>query len=159
VTRAGVAGEQYGRGMRFRTTVLAHGKTATGFEVPDDVVAALGRGKRVPVVVTINGYSYRSTVAPYRGQNLLPLSAENREGAGVAAGQEVDIDLEVDDAPRTVEVPADLAAALGAAGRREAFDALSFTRQRELVEGVLGAKKAETRERRIAQALDEVTGA
>ena len=145
--------------MRFRTTVQAHGKTATGFEVPDAVVAELGRGKRVPVVVTINGYSYRSTVAPYRGQNLLPLNAENREGAGIVAGQEVEIDLEVDDAPRTVEVPDDLAAALAGAGAREAFDGLSFTRQRELVEGVLGAKKPETRERRIAQAVEDVAGA
>ena len=145
--------------MRFRTSVQAHGKTATGFEVPDDVVAALGRGKRVPVVVTINGYSYRSTVAPYRGQNLLPLSAENREAAGVVAGQEVDIDLEVDDGPRTIDLPDDLAAALAEAGRREAFDSLSFTRRRELVESVLSAKQAETRERRIARAVGEVADA
>jgi hypothetical protein len=145
--------------MRFQMTVQAHGKTATGFEVPDEVVAALGRGKRVPVVVTIAGHSYRSTIAPYRGQNLLPLSAPNREAAGVVAGQVVDVDLEVDDAPRTVDVPDDLAAALADARAREVFDGLSFTRQRELVEAVLGAKKAETRERRVAQAVQEVAGA
>lgn len=142
--------------MRYRTTLLLHGKTATGFEVPDDVVAALGRGRRVPVVVTINGYSYRTTVAPYGGRNLIPLSAENRAGAGIEAGDEVDLDLEVDDAPRTVEVPDDLAAALADAGVRPAFDALSFTAQREIVTGVLGAKKAETRERRVAQAIADL---
>ncbi|MDM7854718.1 YdeI/OmpD-associated family protein [Cellulomonas alba] len=139
--------------MRYRTTLLLHGKTATGFEVPDDVVAELGRGRRVPVVVTINGYSYRTTVAPYGGRNLIPLNAENRAGAGIEAGDEVDLDLEVDDEPRTVEVPDDLAAALADAGARAAFDALSFTAQREIVTGVLGAKRAETRERRIAQAV------
>lgn len=144
--------------MRYRTTLLLHGKTATGFEVPDEVVAALGRGKRVPVVVTINGYAYRTTVAPYGGRNLLPLNAENRAGAGIEAGDEVDLDLEVDDAPRTVEVPDDLAAALAEAGVRPAFDALSFTAQREIVTGVLGAKKAETRERRVAQAVAGLTG-
>lgn len=144
--------------MRYRTTLQLHGRTATGFEVPDDVVAALGRGRRVPVVVTINGYSYRTTVAPYAGRNLIPLNAENRAGAGIEAGDEVDLDLEVDDAPRTVEVPDDLAAALAAAGVRGAFDALSFTAQREIVTGVLGAKKAETRERRVAQAVAGLAG-
>jgi hypothetical protein len=144
--------------MRYRTTLLLHGKTATGFELPDEVVAALGRGRRVPVVVTIGDHSYRTTVAPYGGRNLVPLSAENRAAAGIEAGDEVDLDLEVDDAPRTVEVPDDLASALAAAGLRDAFDALSFTTQREIVTGVLGAKKAETRERRIAQAVDGLTG-
>lgn len=144
--------------MRYRTTLLLHGKTATGFEVPDDVVAALGRGRRVPVVVTINGYSYRTTVAPYGGRNLIPLNAENRAGAGIEAGDEVDLDLEVDDAPRTVDVPDDLAAALADAGVRAAFDALSVTARREIVAGVLGAKKAETRERRIAQAVAGLGG-
>ena len=77
--------------MRFRTTILLSGKTATGIPVPDDVVAALGRGKRVAVVVTLNGHSYRSSVAPYNGQNLVALSAENRAAAGVEGGQEVEV--------------------------------------------------------------------
>ncbi|GIG22987.1 hypothetical protein Cch01nite_37110 [Cellulomonas chitinilytica] len=141
--------------MRFRTTILQSGKTATGIPVPDDVVAALGRGKRVPVVVTLNGHSYRSTVAPYNGQNLIGLSAENRAAAGVEGGQDVEVELEVDDAPRTVEVPDDLAAALTGPARA-AFDALSYSRQRAIVEPIEAAKTTETRERRIAKAVADL---
>src|SRR5512134_3098384 len=100
--------------MRFRTTLLQNDKTATGFRVPEDVVLALGKGKRPPVRVTINGYTYRSTVAPMGGRYLVGVSAENRAGAGVAGGQTHDIDLELDDAPRDVALPADFAAALAA---------------------------------------------
>jgi len=142
--------------MRFRTTILQSGKTATGIPVPDDVVAALGRGKRVPVVVTLNGHSYRSTVTPYNGQNLIGLSAENRAAAGVEGGQEVEVELAVDNAPRTVEVPDDLAAAL-AGPARAAFDALSYSRQRAIVEPIEAAKTAETRERRIARAVTDLS--
>jgi len=142
--------------MRFRTTILQSGKTATGIPVPDDVVAALGRGKRVPVVVTLNGHSYRSTVTPYNGQNLIGLSAENRAAAGVEGGQEVEVELAVDNAPRTVEVPDDLAAAL-AGPARAAFDSLSYSRQRAIVEPIEAAKTAETRERRIAKAVTDLS--
>jgi len=141
--------------MRFRSTIEQSGKTATGIPVPADTVAAMDRGARFPVVVTINGHSYRSTVTPYRGQTMLPLSAENRVAAGVEAGQEVDVDIEPDDAPRTVEVPDDLAAAL-AGPARVAFDALSFSRQRAIVDPIGAAKTPETRERRIAKAVDEL---
>ncbi|WP_421735991.1 YdeI/OmpD-associated family protein [Cellulomonas sp.] len=141
--------------MRFRTTVELSGKSATGLPVPDEVVAAMDRGARFPVVVTINGYSYRSTVTPYRGKTMLPLSSENRAGAGVAAGQEIDVDIEHDDAPRTVEVPTDLAAALDGAARA-AFDALSVSRQRALVDPIEAAKTPETRARRIAKAAEEL---
>ncbi|MGY4643970.1 YdeI/OmpD-associated family protein [Cellulomonas sp. URHB0016] len=142
--------------MRFRTTILLAGKTATGIPVPDDVVAALGRGKRVPVVVTLNGHSYRSSVAPYNGQNLVALSAENRTAAGVEGGQEVEVDLEVDDEPRTVPVPDDLAAAL-AGPARAAFDALSYSRQRAIVEPIGAAKTPETRQRRIDKAVADLS--
>lgn len=142
--------------MRFRTTILQSGKTATGIPVPDDVVAALGRGKRVPVVVTLNGHSYRSTVTPYNGQNLIGLSAENRAAAGVEGGQEIEVELAVDDAPRTVEVPDDLAAAL-AGPARAAFDALSYSRRRAIVEPIEAAKTVETRERRIAKAVADLS--
>lgn len=141
--------------MRFRTTILQSGKTATGIPVPDDVMAALGRGKRVPVVVTLNGHSYRSSVTPYNGQNLIALSAENRAAAGVEGGQEVEVELAVDDAPRTIEVPDDLATAL-AGPARAAFDALSYSRQRAIVEPIEAAKTAETRERRIAKAVADL---
>src|SRR4051794_22574061 len=141
--------------MRFRTTVELSGKSATGLPVPAEVVTALDRGARFPVVVTINGHSYRSTVTPYRGQTMLPLSAEHRAAAGVDAGQEVEVDLEPDDAPRTVEVPDDLAAAL-AGPARKAFDALSFSRQRAVVDPILAAKTPETRGRRIAKAVSDL---
>lgn len=141
--------------MRFRSTIALSGKTATGIPVPAETVAAMDRGARFPVVVTINGHSYRSTVTPYRGETMLPLSAENRTAAGVEAGQEVDVDIELDDAPRTVEVPDDLAAALSGPARA-AFDALSFSRQRALVEPIEAAKTPETRERRIAKAVAEL---
>jgi len=84
------------------------GKTATGMAVPDDVVAALGAGRRAPVRITVGGHSYRTTIAVMGGRCLVPLSAENREGAGVAAGEQVDVDIELDSAPREVEVPDDL---------------------------------------------------
>ena len=98
--------------MRFRSVVQLEGKTATGFRVPPEVVAALGTGKRPPVRVTIGGHTYRSTVAAYGDVFMLPLSAENRMAAGVAAGDEIEVELELDTAPREVTVPADLAAAL-----------------------------------------------
>ena len=100
--------------MQFRSTIELGGKTATGFEVPGRVVDELGAGKRPAVQVTVNGHRYRSTVAVMGGRFLLPLSAQNRAAAGVAAGDEVTVDIELDTAPRVVEVPADLAAALDA---------------------------------------------
>ena len=141
----------------FHTELLLQGKSATGFAVPDEVVASLGAGKRVAVVVTIGDYSYRSTVGPYRGANMLPVSAANREGAKIAAGDIVEITLELDDQPREVEVPADLAAALDTdAATRAAFDALSFSNRRAHVASVEDAKTAETRERRIAKVVAAV---
>src|SRR5688500_20135744 len=113
--------------MRFATTIELGGKTATGFAVPDDVVEALAAGKRPPVRVTIGGHTYRSTVAVMGGRYLLPLSAENRSAAGLAAGDEVDVDVELDTEPREVAVPADLSGALeGDDAAREAFERLSY---------------------------------
>ena len=99
---------------RFRATIELHGRTATGIEVPSEVVDGLDAGRRPPVRVTIGSHSYRTTVASRGGRFLVPLSAEQRAGAGVAAGDEVDVDVELDTAPREVDVPADLAAALDA---------------------------------------------
>ena len=108
--------------MDFRATVMLGGKTATGIQVPADVVEALNAGKRPPVVVTIGGYTYRTTVAPYGGAFFIPLAAEHREAAGVAAEQEVDVAIELDTAPREVPLPEDLAAAMDD-DARSAFDA------------------------------------
>src|SRR3954469_15206498 len=143
--------------MRFSAEVELHGKTATGISVPASVVDALGAGKRVPVSVTINGYTYRTTIAPMGGVYLIPLAAENRTGAGVRAGEVVDVDIERDTAPREVTVPSDLAAALDEAGVRAAFDALSFTRRKEYAVAVEGAKKPETRRARIEKAVAELS--
>ena len=146
--------------MRFQTMVELGGKTATGFEVPPQVVADLGSGKRPAVRVTINGYTYRSTVASMGGRFMLPLSAENRAAAGVAAGDEVDVDLELDTEPRTVAVPDDLQVALNAEPEAQrSFDGLSYSEQRRQVLSVTDAKTPETRTRRLQKVIDSLRGA
>jgi hypothetical protein len=144
--------------MKFRTSLLLNGRTATGIRVPDDVVASLGAGKRPAVSVTLNGgYTYRSTVAVMGGDYMLPVSAEVRAGAGVAAGDELDVELVLDTAPREVDVPADLRAALDAdPAAAAAFAALSYSKQRAHVLSVEGAKTAETRARRVEKVLAAV---
>jgi hypothetical protein len=140
--------------VKFRTTVELGGKTATGLVVPDDVVAALGSGKRPAVVVTIGSYSYRTTVAHMGGRFLVPLSAENRAAAGVAAGAEIDVDIEPDTAPREVTVPSDLAGALADDGTARAFfEGLSYTYRKEWVRWIEDAKQAETRAARVSKAV------
>ena len=136
----------------FSTTILkAEGLNATGIQVPAESVAALGQGKKPKVKVTVNGYTYRSTVAAYGDVFMLPLSQEHRKAAGVEAGDEVEVTLELDLEPRTVELPPDLAAALAEKpGARAAFDALSYTMRKEYVRQVETAKAQETRQRRIA---------
>jgi hypothetical protein len=141
----------------FRTTVELGGKTATGLQVPDDVVAALGGGKRPPVTVTLGGYAYRTTVAPMGGAFWIPLAAEHREAAGVQAGQEVDVRVELDTAPRETPLPDDLDAALDD-GARAFFDGLAPSHRKEWVRWVEEAKKPETRAARVektAAALSE----
>lgn len=140
--------------MRFHTTILQNEGTATGIRVPDDVVEAFGAGRRPPVVVTINGFTYRSTIAVMDGVYMVGVSAENRAGTGVKGGDEVDVDIELDTAPRTVDVPIDLAAALDAAPKaRETFDALSNSNKGYHVSQVSTAKTDETRQRRIARSV------
>jgi hypothetical protein len=141
--------------MKFRATVELGGKTATGIEVPEDVVAALGPGSRPPVTVTVGGHSYRTTVARMGGRFLVPLSAENRTAAGVAAGDQVDVGIEPDTAPREVEVPADLTEALARDdAARATFDGLSYTHRKEWVRWVEEAKKADTRATRLAKTVE-----
>jgi hypothetical protein len=140
--------------MKFRALIEGAGKSAAGIEVPAAVVAALGQSKRPPVRVTINGYVYRSTVAVLGGRFMLGVSNEVRVNAGVAAGDEVEIEMELDTAPREVAVPPELAKELARdAAAHQAFDALSYSKQRLLVDPVANAKTAETRDRNIAKAL------
>jgi Bacteriocin-protection, YdeI or OmpD-Associated/Domain of unknown function (DUF1905) len=141
--------------MRFRTTLEAAGKTATGMEVPAEVVDALGAGKRPAVQVTINGHTYPSTIATYGGRYLIGVSAANREAAGVAAGDELDVELEVDHGSREAGVPEDLAEAL--AGARDAqhhFETLTPTQRGYFSSWIEEAKKPETRARRVEKSID-----
>jgi hypothetical protein len=139
----------------FRTTLLASGGNNVGIGVPENVVMAFGRGKRVPVVVTIDGgYHYRNTIASMGGQYLISFNAETRKATGRGAGDEVEVRLDVDDAPRVVEVPDDLAAELAQDDvARAAWDNLSYSRQRAHAESITGAKVAATRARRVPKVL------
>ena len=141
-------------GMRFTATLERNGKTATGIEVPEEVVAALDAGRKPAVHVSLDGYGYRSTVAVMGGRFLLPVSAEHRAGAGLAAGDRVEVELTLDTEPRTLVVPDDLAAALDARPEaRRFFDGLSYSNQRRHVLAIEGAKAAETRQRRIEKSV------
>jgi hypothetical protein len=145
--------------VRFRATLELGGKTATGIEVPPAVVDALGAGKRPSVTVTLHDFSYRTTVASMGGRFLIPVSAEIRAAAGVAAGDELDVGIELDTAPRTVEVPPDLAAALAAdPALEQAWATLAYTHQKEWARSVLEAKKPETRARRVQAAVEKLRG-
>ena len=141
--------------MKFRTTIKTTGKTAAGIEIPEEIVTALGAGKRPAVTVTINGYTYRSSIAVVSGAFMVGVSAENRAAAGVAGGDEVDVELELDTAPREVTVPAVFAAALDAEPKaRETFDRLSYSNRSWHVLQFTGAKTDETRQRRLAKSLE-----
>ena len=140
--------------MRFRATVEQSGKTATGIEVPSTVVEGLGAGKRPPIRVTIKGHTYRSTIASMDGRSMVGISAENRATARVAGGDVIDVDIELDTAPREVDVPPDLAAALKKdAKARKTFDALSNSNKNWHVQSINGAKSEETRARRVAKSV------
>jgi hypothetical protein len=144
--------------MQFSTTLHSARANATGIPVPPAVIEALGAGQKPAVVVTVNGYTYRSTVGVMGGQHLIPVSAEHRKASGLAAGDAIDVTLELDTEPRVVELDPDLAAALDAAGVRAAFDALTRSRQRQLADPVGQTKNAETKQRRIDKAIEALQG-
>jgi hypothetical protein len=142
--------------VQFRTTVALSRKTATGLEVPEAIVTALDAGKRPAVTVTLNGhYTYRSTIAPMDNSFWIPLAAEHRTEANLAAGDDVQVDVELDTAPRSVDVPDDLVAALAANPQAATmWQSLSYSDQRFHVLQVTGAKTDETRQRRLAKIID-----
>ncbi|HEY4028213.1 MAG TPA: YdeI/OmpD-associated family protein [Candidatus Dormibacteraeota bacterium] len=141
--------------MRFHTTILQTGKNTTGIQVPDEVVETLGAGRRPAVRVTINGFTYRSTVAVMGGVSMVGVNAENRAAARVAGGDELDVDIELDTAPREVTVPPDLAAALETEpDALRTFEGLSYSNRSWHVLQVTGARTDETRQRRIARSID-----
>ena len=125
-------------------------------EIPETIVKKLGAGKRVPVRVTLNGAKYRSTIAVYGGRYYLPARKEVRDAAKLVPGVRARVSLEVDAAPRIVNVPADLARALSAAKLRSGFDAFSFSHRKEFVEWLTSAKRAETRAARIPKVVARV---
>ncbi|GAA3569270.1 hypothetical protein GCM10022197_26990 [Microlunatus spumicola] len=140
---------------RFRAVVRLEPKTATGIEVPAEVLAGLDGGARPAVVVTVGGHTYRTTVGSMGGRAMIPLSAENRAAAGVQAGDEVDVEVALDLAPWTVEVPEDLAALLSAdSAARATFDTLAPGQRKEWVRWVTEAKRAETRADRVVKTIE-----
>jgi hypothetical protein len=140
--------------MDFKAKIHLSSRTATGIEVPEQVVEGLGGGKRPAVNVSINGYAYRSTVAPMGGVSMLPISAEHRAGAGVAAGDVVRVALTLDTEERTLTVPADFQKALaGDAQALRCFDGLSYSRKQRFTLPIEQAKTPETRARRIEKAV------
>jgi len=144
----------------FCTTLQASGGNNVGIVVPEEVLAGFGRGKRVPVVVTIDGdYRYRNTIASMGGRFLISFNAETRRATGRGAGDHVEVRLDVDDAPRVVAVPDDLAAELAHdAAARASWEALSYSRQRAHAESITGAKAADTRARRVDKVLATLHG-
>ncbi|MBV9604473.1 MAG: DUF1905 domain-containing protein [Solirubrobacterales bacterium] len=145
--------------MQFPTTIELSGKSATGVCVPDEIVQALGGGNRPAVRVTLAGYTYRTTVARMHGKFMFPVSAAVRAESGLAAGDEVSVEIELDDAPRTVTIPPVLAAALDRHPEaKTAFERLSHTNQKRHVLAIEGAKTEQTRERRLEKTLAELRG-
>lgn len=140
--------------MRFRAELQATGATTTGFEVPDEQVEALGGGKHPKVAVMVNGHRFRTSIARMGGSYWLGVSGERRAAAGVKAGDVLDVEVELDTAPRQVEVPEDLAAALaGDPAAKEFWDTLSYSKQMWHVTQVTAAKKADTRASRVAKSV------
>jgi hypothetical protein len=140
--------------MRFRAELESTGRTTAGFEVPESVVEALGGGKHPQVSATVNGYAFRTSIARMGGRYLLGMSADRRRQAGVTAGGVLDVDVALDTAPREVELPEDLGAALDADPEATAFwDTLSYSKQQWHVLQVTGAKKAGTRAGRVEKSV------
>ena len=152
---AHVTGPCHTARVKFHTTLRRFGPNNTGIEVPEEILAALGRGRRVKVVATVNGYTYRTSVAPAYGKILMPFSSEHRAASGLSGGVEIEVELVLDEAPRDVEVPGDLAAGLADAPEATAFFAgLSYTHRRAYALWIEDAKKPETRSARVAKAVE-----
>jgi hypothetical protein len=138
----------------FRATIVQTGKTACGIQVPGSVVDALGGSKRPAVVVTVDGYTYRSTVAPMGGEWWVGVNSDHRAASGLKAGDEVQVTLELDTAPRELEVPPELAMALDADPvARAFFDGLSYSNKRVFTLSVEGTSNPETKARRVDKAI------
>nr|WP_253869697.1 YdeI/OmpD-associated family protein [Promicromonospora umidemergens] len=144
----------------FRTTLWPSGGNNVGIVVPEEVVRSFGHGKRVPVTVTIDGgYTYRNTITSMAGQYLISFNSETRAATGRGAGDEVEVTLELDDAPRTVEIPGVLSQVFATdTAAAEAWARLSYSKQKAHAQLIDGAKTEETRARRLDKALAELRG-
>ena len=145
--------------MKLRTVINSAGKTAAGIVVPDDLVEALGGGRRPKVRVTARGYTFRTSIAPMGGVFMMPVTNETRAGSGLVPGEVADFEIELDTEPREVAVPADLAAALADdAVAQKAFERLSYSGKRRLTMPIEAIKGAEARARRVARTVAELRG-
>jgi hypothetical protein len=145
--------------MKFRVTLESSG-TAVGMEVPAEVVESLGQGKRPPVKVTVNGFTFRTTIGAMGGRSMIAINAANRTGAKVSGGETVEVTLELDTESRELPVPADLAKALkGNAAAKKSFDSLTPSKKKAIIVSIEGAKTADTRQRRLDKALSDLSGA
>jgi Domain of unknown function (DUF1905)/Bacteriocin-protection, YdeI or OmpD-Associated len=143
--------------MKFKTKLVqGESKNVVGIVIPAGIIEQLGGGKRAPVKVTINGYAYRSTVAVMGGKYMVGVAAEHRAKANVKGGDKVEVELQLDSAPREVAVPADLTAALKKAKALKSFEALAYSHRKEHVRAIEEAKAPETRVRRIEKAVQKV---
>ena len=142
--------------ITFHTTILKNDKNAAGIEVPEEIIKKLGSGKQPLVRVTIKKHTYRSAVAVVGGRFMIGVSVENRQAAGVQGGDEVDVTVELDLEPRTVEIPEDLKSALIEAGTLEAFENSAPSMRKEYAREVEEAKAQETRERRISKIVEKL---
>ena len=139
----------------FKTTLLQAGKTATGIKIPPEIIETLGAGKKPPIKVTINGFTYRSTVAVMGGNYMVGVSAENRAGAKVNGGDKIEVTIELDAEPRELELPIEFKKVLDKNIKaKKAFESLSYSRKKVHVLPIAGAKTDETRQRNIDKAID-----
>ncbi|WP_159614664.1 YdeI/OmpD-associated family protein [Glutamicibacter sp. JC586] len=139
----------------FVTTLIASNGNNVGIVVPDEIVYSFGRGKRVPVTVLIDhDYSYRNTISSMGGQFLISFNAETRAATGKDAGDEINVKLELDEEPRTVEIPEPLAVLLSAEPELlEAWNQLSYSKQRGHVDPIISARGEDTRGRRVEKVI------
>jgi hypothetical protein len=144
----------------FRTTILAgKEKNVTGIELPADILAALGGGKRPRLKITLGDYSFVSSVGGMGGKAMISLSAAHRTAAGLTGGDRVEVRVELAPDPPAIDVPDDRAAARRAAGVTDAFDRAAPSRRKEWVRAIEEAKAAETRAKRIQKVIDTLSGA
>lgn len=139
----------------FKTTLLQAGKTATGIKIPPEIIETLGAGKKPPIKVTINGFTYRNTVAVMSGDYMVGVSAENRLGAKVKGGDKIEVTIELDTEPREVELPIDFKKALDKnAKAKKVFDSLSYSKRKAHVFPIVNAKTDETRQKNIHKVIN-----